>query len=296
MILLLGKNGYISKRFQDFFNYKKIPFAAESLRENDSFLYIEKLLKDYKPRFVINAIGFTGNPNVDSCESHKEECLYVNVILAEKIAEVCKKYKLPLGFVSSGCIFQEDEVEWWREYSENDFPNFSFYTKNCSWYSGTKALGEKVVQAAWDKTYIWRLRMPYNHIPNPKNYISKIMEYSKVWSCPNSLTNIDEFVSTCYYSLIKECPYGIYNIVNPRGISAREILHIAKNSYNLGKDNYEFITDKEEFSKLIKTPRSNCILNANKIKNEGFGLLEVTDALHRTFSNWNKPDVYPFWH
>jgi dTDP-4-dehydrorhamnose reductase len=271
MILLLGKNGYISKRFQDFFNYKNIGYEVASIRDENSEYHIEQLIKNLRPKFVINAIGYTGIPNVDSCEDHKEECLFVNVILAERIAEVCKKYRVPLGLVSSGCIYNEKEIDWWYEFSESDFPNFSFYSGNCSWYSGTKALSESIVSKTWNKSYIWRLRMPYNHIPSSKNYISKIMEYPKVWSCPNSLTNIDEFVSTCYYSMIKECAFGTYNIVNPGGISAKEILRIAK-GYNLGKESYEFIYDKKEFSKLIKTPRSNCVLSANKIANQGFGL------------------------
>lgn len=294
MILLLGKNGYISKRFQDFFNYKNIGYEVASIRNENSEHHIEQLIKNFRPKFLINAVGYTGIPNVDSCEDHKEECLFVNVILAERIAEICKKYNVILGQVSSGCIYNEKEIDWWYEFSENDFPNFSFYSGNCSWYSGTKALSESIVSKTWNKSYIWRLRMPYNHIPGPKNYISKIMEYPKVWSCPNSLTNIDEFVSTCYYSMIKECSYGTYNIVNPGGISAKEILRIAK-GYKLGKENYEFIYDENEFSKLIKTPRSNCVLNTTKIKNQGFGLTPVVTALTRTFENWNKPEISPFW-
>jgi hypothetical protein len=36
MILLLGKNGYVSSRFQDFFKYKKVDYSVESLREYTS--------------------------------------------------------------------------------------------------------------------------------------------------------------------------------------------------------------------------------------------------------------------
>ena len=294
MILLLGKNGYVSSRFQDFFKYKKVDYAVESLREYTSQSYVSSLLKKHNPSFVINCIGYTGNPNVDSCEDNKEKCLYANVTLAEIIADSCKERNVPLGFVSSGCIYNDYTETNEYIFSEKDFPNFSFPTRTCSWYSGTKALGENIVRKSWEKSYIWRLRMPFNHLPGNKNYISKLFDYSKVWSCDNSLTNIDEFVQICYYSLIKEISYGTYNLVNPNGISAKDILEIAK-EYNLKKEKYEYFSNLEEFSRVIKAPRSNCILDSSKISEQGLSFLPVENSLHKTFQFWNKKEENPFW-
>jgi dTDP-4-dehydrorhamnose reductase len=294
MILLLGKTGYVSKRFQDFFNYKKISYVVESLRNEPTAYNVEKLIDKHKPRFVINAIGYTGVPNVDACEDNKIECLYGNVIIAEIVANACKKYNVPLGFVSSGCIYNEIDSESTFEFNEIHPPNFSFPFKNCSFYSGTKALGETLVNKTYFKTFIWRIRMPFNHIPGPKNYLSKILDYSKVWSSPNSLTNLDEFVQIAYYSLVKEIPFGIYNMTNPGGISAKQILEIAK-EYNIIKEKYEYFQNLEEFSKYIKTPRSNCVLDSSKISQEGFGFLSSEESLRKTFQNWKDPEKTPFW-
>lgn len=298
MVLLLGKNGYVSKRFIDFFEFKNIKYKSLSLKDtNLSPSYVlESVIDEIKPRFVINAMGYTGVPNVDACEDSKKECLFANVILAEGVADMCRKKNLPLGFVSSGCIYNEDEVEWWRTYKEKDWPNFSFYNtkSDCSWYSGTKALGESLVRKSWDRTRIFRLRMPFNHLDGPKNYLSKIFTYDKVLSIDNSLTNLDEFVRAVYQGMNAETPYGTYNIVNHGGISAKRIHTLAK-AYNLGKESYEYFESLEEFNKIVKTKRSNCVLDTSKIKTEGIYMLPVEESLIRCFESWNQPERKIFW-
>jgi len=295
-VLLLGKNGYISRRFIDFFEFKKIQYKSVSLKESESPYVLESILKQTKPRFVINAIGYTGVPNVDSCEDHKEECLYVNVVLAEIVANECRKANVPLGFISSGCIYNEDKIEWWNTFKESDYPNFSFYNQNkkCSWYSGTKALGENIVGKSWDRTRIFRLRMPFNHLENSKNYLSKIFNYDKVWSSMNSLTNVDEFVRAVYQAMNAETPYGIYNVCNHGGISAKQIHNLAK-SFKIGKESYSYFKNENEFISVIKTPRSNCVLNTSKIKTEGIYMLPVEESLEKCFKVWNQKESTIFW-
>jgi UDP-glucose 4,6-dehydratase len=294
MILIFGKNGYVSKRFQEYFDYKEIPYSVVSLKDKPTSYWAEEMIRVYNPTFVLNCIGYTGKPNVDGCEDNKQECLFVNVILAEKITQACEKYNIPLGYVGSGCIYQEDKVEWWKEYKETDFPNFCFDFKNCSWYSGTKALAESLVQKTWHKSYIWRLRMPFNHLENEKNYIGKILKYDKIWSAANSLTNLDEFVKNCYKCIEKKIPYGIYNMTNSGGINAKEVLNIAK-KFNITKNCYEYFSDESEFLKTVKTPRSNCVLDSNKIENAGIHFLPVEESLIKTFEIWNKEDSTIFW-
>lgn len=294
MILIFGKNGYVSKRFQSYFDYKEIPYVAVSIKDKPTSYWANEMVRLYQPDFVINCIGYTGNPNVDSCEDNKQECLFVNVVLAEKIADACAEYNIPLGYVGSGCIYQEDEVEWWRYYTEKDHPNFCFDFKNCSWYSGTKALAENIIKKTWYKSYIWRIRMPFNHIENNKNYISKILKYDKVWNKENSLTNLDEFVKNAYLCYKNHIPYGIYNMVNTGEVNARKILDLAK-KFNITKEHYNFFENKKEFEKIIKTPRSDCVLNNNKISSNGIHFLPIEDSLIKTFKSWKIEDSKIFW-
>ena len=48
-------------------------------------------------------------------------------------------------------------------FTETDPPNFSFRDPPCSFYSGTKALGEEAI-AGIGQSYIWRLRIPFDEI------------------------------------------------------------------------------------------------------------------------------------
>lgn len=294
MILLLGKNGYVSKRFQDFFDYKKIEYKTFSFNDHKSPLILGNVIRDLRPDFVINCVGYTGNPNIEACENDKEECLYVNVSLAELVADLCKKYDVPLGFVSTGCIYQEQEATWWHEFKETDRPNFSFLYKNCSWYSGTKALGESLVNKTWEKTWIFRLRMPFNHISHEKNLITKYLKYPKIWNHPNSISNLDEFVSSCYIAMEQNIPYGIYNMTNPGSITAKQILDIGK-KYNVTKPIYEYIEDLEEFKKMTSAPRSNCLLDTTNIRINDLPMSHIQDSVHRTLSNWNNTESCLFW-
>ena len=289
MILILGKNGYISKRFQDFFTLRGIPFQAVSLR-NDP-LQIYTILSEVWPTMVINCIGFTGIPNIEACENQKEECLSVNVNLAEVIAEACKKFHIPLGFVSSGCIFKDrgDGVP----FSETSLPNFTFLLGKASWYSGTKALGESIVAKTWEQTWVWRIRMPFNHLDQPKNIITKYLKYPRIWNQKNSYTNLDEFVEMAASFQNKKIPYGIYNMTNPGGIDPAQILDIARRE-GFESNVQELISDPAKFDSISSIPRSDCILDTTKSSKYGIAMLDVGASFRKCFQNWNR-DISPFW-
>ena len=53
---------------------------------------------------------------------------------------------------------------------------FLFVRPPCSFYSGTKALGEEVLEGA-ENCFVWRLRIPFNHEPSPRNYLQKLLNY-----------------------------------------------------------------------------------------------------------------------
>lgn len=291
MILLLGKNGYVSKRFQDFFTLKKIDYVVESLRGyNKSLIY--SLLKKHKPDSVINCVGYTGIPNTDECENNKTECLIINSILPTILATACEENNIDLLHVSTGCIYQDYTDEYPTMFKEDITPNFSFNYKNCSWYSGTKELGESMVRSVSKKHYIMRLRMPFNHLPHSKNYLSKLLKYPKVWSRNNSITNLDEFVLSCYLALDKRVPYGTYNLVNKNPISAEKILECAK-KYGFEND-CQIIKDSEIMKTITQSPRSDCSLSTEKSEKYYIQLLPVEESISRCFNYWNK-DSSPFW-
>lgn len=94
-----------------------------------------------KPSHVINAAGKRGDPNVDWCESHKEETIRSNIIGSINLADCCSIRGVHLTHLSSGCVYDYNEDHPWDGpgYTEEDEPDF---TK--SFYSYTKVLSENV--------------------------------------------------------------------------------------------------------------------------------------------------------
>ena len=141
-VVLFGGSGYIGSEFKKSLSKRGINyFAPESAMLN--LLHhgsIEAVLEAMKPTFVINCAGYTGKPNVDACESHKEETHQGNVLAPFNLAQTCDKLGLPWGHVSSGCVYNGYD----KDFTEEDEPNFCFSSLPCSHYSGTKAEAEKM--------------------------------------------------------------------------------------------------------------------------------------------------------
>ena len=83
--------------------------------------------------------------------------------------------------ISSGCIYSGYD----KAFTEEDESNFSFVQDNCSFYSGTKALAENLIDKY--NSYICRLRIPFDEFDNPRNYISKL---KRVKSSKNYVINV----------------------------------------------------------------------------------------------------------
>lgn len=275
MIAILGASGYIGQAFVRYFTKQSIRFRPVSRQECNYYDYQElKLLCcTIKPRFLINCAGYTGKPNVDACEDNKAECLAANVYLPNNIGKVCLDTKVPWGNVASGCIYHGDNGG--SGFSETDAPNFSFRQNNCSFYSGTKALAEEIMDSF---TYQWRLRIPFNGDQHPRNYLYKVLNYDTLLDVRNSLSHLDQFVRACYWCLDNEAPHGVYNMTNGGSITTREVTNlIAKR--NFGKQ-FKFFDDEEDFMRLAaKTPRSSCVLDNSKAIAAGIPLDPIEDVL-----------------
>ena len=288
MIYLLGGSGYVGQAYQALLSRKGIPFR--NLRRADvdysNLATLTKALKADRPEFLINAAGYTGKPNVDACELHKHECLFGNAVLPGIIADACAEAGVPWGHVSSGCIYTGSRPDG-SAFTEEDTPNFTFRTNNCSFYSGTKALGEEVLAGKPD-CYIWRLRIPFDNVDSPRNYLTKLMRYSRLLEASNSISQLHEFVASTFACWEKRVPYGIYNVTNPGHVTTREVVSLIEKS-GVHPKKYEFFSSEDEFMKLAaKTPRSNCVMSSGKLAKVGIQMTDVRTAVEHALSNWQK--------
>jgi dTDP-4-dehydrorhamnose reductase len=288
MIYLLGGSGYVGGAYQVFFRSKGIAFRNLSRSELD-YTRLDALraaLRRDKPEFLVNAAGYTGKPNVDACELNKAECLEGNAVLPGTIAAACEDAGVPWGHVSSGCIYS-GAGPGGNGFTEEEAPNFTFRSNHCSFYSGTKGLAEEVL-AGHPNAFIWRLRIPFDNIENPRNYLTKLMRYPTLLEATNSISQLEEFVQSTFACWTQRVPFGTYNVTNPGRITTREVVSLIQRSGVCNKA-FEFFSSESDFmSKAAKTPRSNCVLSPAKLASVGIRLTEVHEAIERDLRTWRR--------
>ncbi len=284
-IILLGGTGYIGSAIAQQLVATNINYHTVSRSDIDYTIRdpLIKFIKEIRPAFLINAAGYTGKPNVDVCEINKTECLQGNATLPGVIRAACEATGISWGHVSSGCIYTGSPNE--TGFKETDPPNFCFRTNNCSFYSGTKALGEELLAGA-ENVYVWRLRIPFNHIDSPRNYLSKLMRYESLLEATNSISHLNEFARVCVESWQKRIPFGTYNVTNTGAITTRRVSELINDKLGLDKE-FCFFADEVSFMKTAaKTPRSNCVMDNSKLRGTGIAISQVEDALAKSLADW----------
>lgn len=291
-ILTLGK-GFVS----DHLPYEKYAGRINNLE------VISEILSYYKPDVVINCIGKTGRPNIDSCENEKEITSFTNTALPIMLADGCKKHGVHLIQIGSGCIYFGlsphatnqllphpngtffDEVDdtprkpTWVDsgWQESDFANPK------SFYSKTKYACDLVL-GSMSHVSTLRIRMPVSSRNEPRNFINKVRNYSKVIDIPNSMTLMDDLVN-CIDWFTQTRLSGIYHVVNPEPLSAAQVM---REFQKYQPDHHFEVIDESELDKLTVAKRSNCILNSDKLKNAGFNMTPSQEGLERCMASYIK--------
>ena len=312
MILLLGATGYVGQAFARALTERSMAFRSISRSELDytRFNLLLELLRRLKPEFLINAAGYTGKPNVDACELARADTLAGNTLFPETIAHACDVANVPWGHVSSGCIFSGAKIleaggervekdltkpairdliksspEKIKGYTETDEPNFCFRHPPCSFYSGTKALAEEAIKGI-GRSFLWRLRIPFDELDQSRNYLSKLQRYAKVYDNVNSISHRADFANACLDLWKQGAPFGIYNVTNPGFVTSRQVIDMLQRFLKPGR-HFEFWADDQEFYRTAaKTPRSNCVLDVSKLLSQGVRMRPVEEAVQAALTHW----------
>lgn len=240
MITLIG-HGYIGEH------------VAQELSNLEIAFYWIKHNDPIPPHTVaiINAAGYTGSPNVDACELHRQETINGNVIFPVQL-EIANP-NIPIVHISSGCVYTGYVENGW---TEEDSPNFDF--NNGSFYSGSKALEQQLLTPYLNKSYLLRIRMPFGDEHHPKNFLTKLFKYEKLIDFENSLSYVYDVARVAVHFAINLPEPGIYNVCNAGSKTTKEMA----NMLNLNK---QWFTN-EEFLAATKAPRSNCVMNVDKLQ------------------------------
>jgi len=218
------------------------------------------LLNTTKFDWVVNCAGVTGTPNVDACESDKENTIAGNVAFPILLEQACAKTFTRLSHFSSGCIYQ-GEI-----HDENAAPNYFG-----SIYSVSKGVTDIYLG---DKAQVYRIRMPFTGVNERKNYLTKVMNYAKggklVDFGQNSLTDLDEAIEVACNLIEGEASNGYYNLVNRGSVNMHELAEM------MGIQPEWYTAD--EFKNVAAAGRSTCVIPAYE------SMSDVRDALARALA------------
>lgn len=262
MYIILGKNGYIAEAIIKELTSRDLPHVAWSRSEVDYTNLAELKYNLYvlgDDLHVINCAGYIGKPNVDACELAKADCIEGNVLFPSMVAQLCADLDHQYTHISSGCIYGGYE----KHFTEQDASNFDF--QNGSFYSGTKALAEKIVKKNNPESYIFRLRIPFDEYVSPRNYLTKLMSYDTLLDAENSLSHRGDFAKYAIELIIQKVPHGIYNITNKGSVTTQQVVELIK-KHKLSNKDFQFFTNLDDFMQQITAPRSNCVLDTSKIE------------------------------
>lgn len=223
----------------------------------------------YGCQWIVNAAGYTGVPNVDACEKNRDACVEGNVVYPLMLHR--RNPNAQIVHIGSGCIYNGYKDGGWLE---TDPANFTLDTGG-SFYSGCKALGQRLLEPYIESSgsYLLRIRLPFHHMPNPKNLLTKVENYTKLVDLGvNSMTNMTDLCRIVEMIVQDDPGPGVYNVCNTGAASLRDVASIM----DIKK---EWFT-REEFAEATTAPRSNCTLNTDKIQ-QIYDMPDVFTSLER---------------
>ena len=269
MYIILGKNGYIAQAIIKELKSRNLSHAALSRADIDytNMQIFDNWLSNnaYKKTVanhnisIINCAGYIGKPNVDACELNKADTVEGNVVFPAMLSQLCANKGYLYTHISSGCIYGG----YSKDFTEEDAPNFDF--QNGSFYSGTKALAEKIVKQNAPNSYIFRLRIPFDEFESPRNYLTKLLTYDTLLDARNSLSHRADFARYTIDLIEQKVPSGIYNVTNKGSVTTKEVVELMREHLKPNKE-FKFFSKLDNFMQEVTAPRSNCVLDTSKIE------------------------------
>ena len=288
MYIILGKNGYIAEAIVKELTSRDLPYWALSRSKVDytNMKIFDNWLSNnaYKKTVahhnvsIINCAGYIGKPNVDACELNKADTVEGNVIFPAMLSQLCSNKGYLYTHISSGCIYGG----YSKDFTEEDAPNFDF--QNGSFYSGTKALAEKIIKQNAPDSYIFRLRIPFDEFESPRNYLTKLLTYDQLLDARNSLSHRSDFAKYTIDLIEQRVPFGIYNVTNKGSVTTKEVVALMKERLNPNKE-FKFFSKLDNFVQEVSAPRSNCVLDTSKIE-QYIPIRTAQEALEDAISNY----------
>jgi len=287
-VLVFGANGWIGGKVVAFL--KNMPVEVYNARSRaDDIDSIKEELLGYKSisHEITHVMSFIGRTHgvyenqkittIDYLEKPGKlvENVRDNLFAPVSLALLCKENNIHFTYLGTGCIFDFDETHPYGEeingFLEDSKPNFFG-----SSYSIVKGFTDMLMHNFNDSALNVRIRMPITDEFNERNFITKITNYQKICSIPNSMTVLNELLPIMIdMALTNET--GTVNLTNPGLVNHNEILEMYKEIVDPDFTWQNF--DIEEQNRILLSKRSNNYLDTNKLQKKYPSVKNIKDSV-----------------
>lgn len=280
-VLVYGHAGWIGGQFIELLKKNNVNHVLGTVRVDDTSSLLQEL-DDILPSHVVSFIGRTHGkigekvyPTIDYLENPGKlvENVRDNLFSPISLALACKERGIHCTYLGTGCIFNYTDE---HKFSEDDLPNFFG-----SSYSIVKGFTDRLMHQLCALNL--RIRMPIVAEENSRNFITKILSYSKICSVPNSMSVLDELLPIVL-KMMSASITGTVNLTNPGVISHNEILEMYQKHIDPEFTWKNFSI--EEQRRVIMCDRSNNCLDTSVLEKFAPEVRNIKDAVEDTIQKY----------
>lgn len=285
-VLVFGAKGWIGQQFTDILTQKEIEWVGAVSRADDEQA-AELEIAESGATHVVSLIGRThgkGFSTIDYLEQPGKlvENVRDNLFAPVSLALICNQHGLHFTYLGTGCIFEYDEETGHpyglevNGFTEESRPNFFG-----SSYSVVKGFTDRLMHNL--NALNLRIRMPITETNHPRNFITKITNYAKICSVPNSMTVLPELLPMAVDMMCRG-RVGTLNLTNPGLITHNEILALYKEIVDP-----DFVWENfsvEEQAQILAAGRSNNYLDTRLLESWHPEVRNIKEAVRHILQSW----------
>ena len=294
-ILVYGSNGWIGGQFVKILQEKNLDYCS-GLSRVDNIDQLKHEILSVSPTHVVSFIGRTHGKigekvftTIDYLEQEGKltENMRDNLFSPLVLANICRELNIHFTYLGTGCIFKFDDNHPFGEeiggFDEKSLPNFFG-----SSYSIVKGYTDRLMHFYGNSVLNLRIRMPITGNCNGRNFITKIANYEKICSVPNSMTVLPELLPIVL-NMMENKITGTMNLTNPGLISHNEILEMYKEIVDNDFTWNNF--SQEEQRKILAADRSNNYLDTTRLQELYPEVTPIKDAVKKCLIEYK--DTFP---
>lgn len=224
-------------------------------------------------------------------ESKLKENVRDNLYAPLLLTMLCKKHGIHFTYLGTGCIFKFEEESGHpfgddsTGFTEESEPNFfgSSYSIVKGFTDQMMHVMDEILFDGDDKNggvLNLRIRMPITGKMEPRNFITKIVNYEYICSVPNSMTVLDGENGLLKHALdlARRKVTGTVNLTNPGVISHNDILEMYKDVVRDGDFAWKNFSQEEQL-KILAADRSNNCMDTERLKKLCPGVMTIQEAV-----------------